>query len=107
MFGERVGCVREMCGEDCLRTSTGERRRPGEHLIRDGAECVDVCAMIDVRIGCGLLVIDHDMRLIMRLSERIQVLNSGRTICEGTPDRVRTDPAVLTAYLGTGSHAVG
>ena len=58
-------------------------------------------------IGSGLLVIDHDMRLIMRLSERIQVLNSGRTICEGTPDHVRTDPAVLTAYLGTDSHAVG
>jgi branched-chain amino acid transport system ATP-binding protein len=59
------------------------------------------------RIGCGLLVIDHDMRLIMRLSERIQVIASGRTISAGTPEQVRTDPAVLTAYLGTDSHAVG
>jgi ABC-type branched-subunit amino acid transport system ATPase component len=61
------------------------------------------------RIGCGLLVIDHDMRLIMRLSERIHVLSSGRTISEGTPEQVRSDPAVLAAYLGTGgdAHAVG
>jgi branched-chain amino acid transport system ATP-binding protein len=41
------------------------------------------------------------MRLIMRLCERIQVLDSGRTICVGTPDAVRSDPAVLTAYLGS------
>jgi ABC-type branched-subunit amino acid transport system ATPase component len=53
------------------------------------------------RLGCGLLVIEHDMRLIMRLCERIQVLDSGRTICVGTPDAVRSDPAVLTAYLGS------
>jgi ABC-type branched-subunit amino acid transport system ATPase component len=62
------------------------------------------------RIGCGLLVIDHDMRLIMRLSERIHVLSSGRTISEGTPAYVRSDPAVVAAYLGTGgegAHAVG
>jgi branched-chain amino acid transport system ATP-binding protein len=60
------------------------------------------------RIGCGLLVIDHDMRLIMRLSERIQVLSSGRTISEGTPEQTRADPAVLAAYLGSAeANAVG
>jgi branched-chain amino acid transport system ATP-binding protein len=53
------------------------------------------------RTGCGLLVIEHDMGVIMRLCERIQVLDYGRTISLGTPAEVRSDPAVLAAYLGT------
>ena len=40
------------------------------------------------------------MRVIMRLCERIQVLDYGKTIAIGTPEQVRSDPAVLTAYLG-------
>jgi ABC-type branched-subunit amino acid transport system ATPase component len=54
---------------------------------------------------CALLVIEHDMRLIMRLCERIQVLDSGRTISIGTPNQVRSDPAVLEAYLGADREA--
>lgn len=50
--------------------------------------------------GCAILIVDHDLRLIMRLCERIHVLAEGKTICEGTADEVRRDPAVVEAYLG-------
>ena len=49
----------------------------------------------------GLVVIEHDMRLVMRLCERLHVLDHGRTIAVGSPDEVRRDPDVLDAYLGT------
>jgi ABC-type branched-subunit amino acid transport system ATPase component len=56
-------------------------------------------------IGCGVLLIDHDLRLIMRGTDRIHVLNEGRTLAEGTPDAIRRDPRVIAAYLGTDANA--
>jgi len=50
----------------------------------------------------GLLIIDHDMRLIMRLCHRLHVLASGRTIAEGDVESVRRAPQVIEAYLGAG-----
>ena len=50
--------------------------------------------------GCGVVIIDHDLRLIMRLCDRVQVLETGRTIAEGTPAEVASSPAVRAAYLG-------
>jgi len=55
--------------------------------------------------GLGLLIIDHDMGLIMRLCERLHVLASGRTIAEGDTASVRANPVVIEAYLGTGAEA--
>lgn len=48
----------------------------------------------------GILIVEHDMRLIMRLCNRLHVLNYGQTIGEGKPDEVRKIPEVVQAYLG-------
>ncbi len=50
--------------------------------------------------GCGVLVVEHDLRLIMQLCETIHVLNEGELIARGAPDEVRSDPAVVAAYIG-------
>jgi branched-chain amino acid transport system ATP-binding protein len=53
-------------------------------------------------LNCGVLVIEHDMRMIMGVCDRIQVLDNGRTIALDTPAAIRSDPAVVAAYFRTG-----
>lgn len=63
-------------------------------------ELVEVLDNVKERFGCGLLIIEHDMRLIMDVCDRVQVLDYGRTIALGEPKEVRQNSAVLEAYLG-------
>jgi ABC-type branched-subunit amino acid transport system ATPase component len=51
-------------------------------------------------VGAGVLVIDHDLAFITRISDHVVVLAEGRVLAEGTPAEVRADPAVAVAYLG-------
>ncbi|HLQ15396.1 MAG TPA: ATP-binding cassette domain-containing protein [Candidatus Eisenbacteria bacterium] len=53
------------------------------------------------RDGLTILLIDHDMRLVMGVCQKVAVLDFGRKIAEGTPDEVSTDAGVIKAYLGT------
>ncbi len=67
---------------------------------RESDDLMEAIERIRSEIGCGILLIDHDMRVIMQTCERIHVLNYGKTICVGTPGQVRNDPTVIAAYLG-------
>jgi len=73
----------------------------------ESAELVGVIRATRDEVGCGIMVIEHDMRVIMPLCERIHVLDYGKTIAVGTPDEVRNDPRVVAAYLGTRRNADG
>ncbi|UCF93140.1 MAG: ABC transporter ATP-binding protein [Desulfobacterales bacterium] len=67
----------------------------------ESAALLQILTPIPEKKNLGMLIVDHDMNLIMRLCNRLHVLNYGKTIGEGTPEEVRRIPEVVEAYLGS------
>jgi branched-chain amino acid transport system permease protein len=73
------------------------------------AECenlVEILRNVQKDFGCGMLLIEHDMSIVMELCPRVQVLDDGMTLRVGAPEEVQADPDVVRAYLGSSFLAV-
>jgi branched-chain amino acid transport system ATP-binding protein len=67
---------------------------------RESAELNDLLRFIRDRHNVAILLIEHDMSVVMGISDRIVVLDYGRRLAEGTPAEIRANPDVIRAYLG-------
>ena len=93
----RLEIARAMCTEPALLCLD----EPAAGLNpRESAALNDLLLSIKREHDVGVLLIEHDMSVVMGISDHIVVLDYGRKISDGTPEFVRADPAVIRAYLG-------
>ncbi len=93
----RLEIARAMCTEPALLCLD----EPAAGLNpRESVELEELLLFIREQHGVGILLIEHDMSVVMEISDHIVVLDYGQKIAEGTPREIRDDPAVIRAYLG-------
>jgi branched-chain amino acid transport system ATP-binding protein len=67
---------------------------------RESADLGELLQIIRAKFGLGILLVEHDMRVVMNICDRVTVMQYGQKLFEGTPHEVRSSPEVIEAYLG-------
>jgi branched-chain amino acid transport system ATP-binding protein len=99
-YGEEriVGIVRSLMGRPRYLLLDEPAAGLNENEAR---ELVHIIAQVPKRFGCGVMLIEHNMQVVMGVCERIHVIGNGLTLANGTPRETQVNRTVIEAYLGT------